>query len=417
MTDQTSNLSLPYILPAQAQKHVTHNEALRMLDAILQLAVLDRDLTAPPAGPAEGDRYIVAAGAAGAWAGHDGEVAAWQDGAWAFLVPRPGWLAWVADEAAVFYRTDDGWTPLASAIAALQNLALLGVGTAADASNPFAAKLNKALWTAKTAGEGGDGDLRYTLNKEGGANVLSLLMQSGWSGRAELGLVGDDDLALKVSADGESWTEAMRVGRANGNMRIASLTIGTDAPEPTSFMSLVNSDGTPKQIDLYNNANVGFRATRVDNSSASGVNVFRKARGTIASPQAVASGDMIGAFNFNYYDGATYKISAQLVARCVAAVPSPSDGAGQVAVLAAAPGSGTASEILRLEHATGLSMFGANPVIDQNRHLRLRAYTVAALPAATPAGQMIYVSNGAANKRLAVSDGTNWRWPDGETVT
>lgn len=39
----TTQLNLPYIAAAQAQKHVTHNEALRALDAIIQLSVLDRD--------------------------------------------------------------------------------------------------------------------------------------------------------------------------------------------------------------------------------------------------------------------------------------------------------------------------------------------------------------------------------------
>ena len=64
----------------------------------------------------------------------------------------------------------------------------LGVGTEVDDTNPFAAKLNKALWTTRVVAEGGDGDLRYTFNKEAPANVLSLLMQSAWSGRAEIGL-------------------------------------------------------------------------------------------------------------------------------------------------------------------------------------------------------------------------------------
>ena len=58
--DTTPNLGLPYIMAAQSQKHVTHNEALRALDAIVQLSVLDRDLAAPPGSPANGDRYIAA---------------------------------------------------------------------------------------------------------------------------------------------------------------------------------------------------------------------------------------------------------------------------------------------------------------------------------------------------------------------
>jgi hypothetical protein len=76
----TPNLNLPYIAAAQAQKHVTHNEAIRALDAVVQLSVLDRSLTSAPGTPGECDRHIVAAGSTGAWSGHDFEIAAWQDG-------------------------------------------------------------------------------------------------------------------------------------------------------------------------------------------------------------------------------------------------------------------------------------------------------------------------------------------------
>lgn len=94
----TPNLGLPYLEAGQAQKHVTHNEALRALDALVQLAVLDRDLAAPPASPAEGGRWIVKSGASGAWAGRDNQIAAWQDSAWQFRAPAVGWVAYVVDE-------------------------------------------------------------------------------------------------------------------------------------------------------------------------------------------------------------------------------------------------------------------------------------------------------------------------------
>ncbi|MBS2268064.1 DUF2793 domain-containing protein, partial [Salmonella enterica subsp. enterica serovar Typhimurium] len=55
--DQTPNLQLPYIAPSQAQKHVTHNEAIRALDALVQLCVASRTLKEPPAEPREGNRY------------------------------------------------------------------------------------------------------------------------------------------------------------------------------------------------------------------------------------------------------------------------------------------------------------------------------------------------------------------------
>ena len=109
MSDISPHLLLPYILAAQAQKHVTHNEALRLLDAVVQLSVLDRDLTAPPAMPADGDRYIVASGATGLWAGWDLNVTTWVDGVWMRLVPRPGWLAWIADETVAAVWTGTFW--------------------------------------------------------------------------------------------------------------------------------------------------------------------------------------------------------------------------------------------------------------------------------------------------------------------
>jgi hypothetical protein len=103
------NLQLPYLMPGQAQKHVTHNEALRALDAMLQLSVLDRDRTAPPGTPSDGDRYLVAANPSGAWAGNAGKIAAYQDDAWAFYTPRAGWRCFVADEAILVVFDGSAW--------------------------------------------------------------------------------------------------------------------------------------------------------------------------------------------------------------------------------------------------------------------------------------------------------------------
>ncbi|MDQ2080248.1 DUF2793 domain-containing protein [Xanthobacteraceae bacterium Astr-EGSB] len=215
---QSPNLALPYLAAAQAQKHVTVNEALRLLDAVVMLAILDRDLAAPPPSPVDGARYIVGAGATGAWAGHTGAIAAWQDGAWTFIAPRPGFLAYVVDEAGLAVFDGTSWQGVGGggSPSALDDLTRLGIGTAADAANPFAAKLNNALWTARTVAEGGDGTLRYKMNKESAAATLSLLMQTAYSGRAEIGLTGDDDLHVKTSPDGALWTEALRIATTTG---------------------------------------------------------------------------------------------------------------------------------------------------------------------------------------------------------
>jgi hypothetical protein len=115
MSDTTANLALPYILAAQAQKHVTHNEALRLLDGLVQLSVFDRDLTAPPSSPADGDRYIVGSGATGDWTGWDGDVALRVDGAWFRLRPQTGWRAWVESEQALSVYDGSAWQLLSFA--------------------------------------------------------------------------------------------------------------------------------------------------------------------------------------------------------------------------------------------------------------------------------------------------------------
>jgi hypothetical protein len=112
MSDATTHLLLPHILAAQAQKHVTHNEALRVLDAMVQLSVLDRTRTTPPPSSADGDRHLVASGATGLWAGWDLNVAFWVDGVWMRLVPRPGWLVWIAAEQVFVVWIGTAWDPV-----------------------------------------------------------------------------------------------------------------------------------------------------------------------------------------------------------------------------------------------------------------------------------------------------------------
>ncbi|MFN3538194.1 MAG: DUF2793 domain-containing protein, partial [Brevundimonas sp.] len=214
----SARLDLPYLQAGQMQKHVTLNEALTRLDALVQCAVVSRSVAAQPAAPDDGALYIVPDGATGAaWSAMaPGGLARFEAGGWTAISPPQGLRAFVADEQRLLVLRDDGWTDVGAAPDRLDNLQGLGVGTGSDETNTFAAKLNSALWTARSEGEGGTGDLRYVLNKQDGAKVLSLLFQSGWSGRAEIGLIGDDDLVLKVSPDGGVWREAMRVDRQTG---------------------------------------------------------------------------------------------------------------------------------------------------------------------------------------------------------
>ena len=214
----TTRLALPRLDAAQAQKHVTHNEALGLLDALVHLSLFARNVAAPPPAPVEGARCIVGATPTGAFAGQAGKVAAFDDGAWRFLTPKKGWCAFVEGENRLVVFDGASWSLLAFDIAEAQNLRRLGVGATADANTPLLARLNAAAFTALRVADGGSGDLRVTLDKQQASSIVSHLYQSNWSGRAETGLIGDDAYRIKVSADGASWKEALTVDSVTGRV-------------------------------------------------------------------------------------------------------------------------------------------------------------------------------------------------------
>jgi hypothetical protein len=290
--DTTPNLRLPYIAAAQAQKHVTHNEAIRALDAVVQLSVLDRTLMSASGSPADGHRYIVAAGATGTWSGHDQEIAAWQDGAWAFYAPGEGWLAWIANEAALLAFDGSDWIG-AAASAALQNVPMVGVNATADTANRLAVASAATLFNHAGAGH------QHKIKKNTAADTASLLFQTGLSGRAEIGLTGDDDLHIKVSADGSSWSEAMVIDRTTGRVGI-----GTLAPDfPVEVRGLQATTAV----------------TRAAGDATGAHLVLRKARGTPASPAAVQADDVLGNVAIRGHDGTQYTASSRTSIRGYAA--------------------------------------------------------------------------------------------------
>lgn len=95
--EQSARFAFPLLSAGQAQKEIYHNEALINLDILLHCGVESADISVPPADPAAGQCWIVAASASGAWAGHEGQVAGWTSGGWRFALPRPGMTAHVGD--------------------------------------------------------------------------------------------------------------------------------------------------------------------------------------------------------------------------------------------------------------------------------------------------------------------------------
>ncbi len=244
--DDTPNLGLPYIMAAQSQKHVTHNEAIRAIDAIVQLSVLDRNLNAPPDSPAEGARYIVGSSPTGAWSGHARAVAAYQDGAWMIYPPNEGWIAWVADEDIAVVWDGSAWSTLSTGEGGggsetdpeFDTVAINGA--TADTTNRLSVNAPATLLNHDGNGH------QLKINKNTAGDTASLLYQTGFSGRAEMGLTGDDDYHFKVSADGSVWNEAIVIDKDTGEVSFPNTSIGGGgggAPTDAEYI-VKSSNGT-----------------------------------------------------------------------------------------------------------------------------------------------------------------------------
>lgn len=216
MTENSARLALPYLQPSQAQKHVTHNEALARLDILVQLTLETLDAASPPASPAEGAVYGVSAAPTGAWAAQPGTLAAWVDGAWLYFAPQAGWRAWAKAEAALFVYTGAAWANVSGATD-FDNLDGVGIGTSSDPINRLAVASQATLLTHDGAGH------QVKINKADPADTASLLYQSDFSGRAEMGLAGNDDFSVKVSPDGGTWTDALRVDATSGMTQMVGI--------------------------------------------------------------------------------------------------------------------------------------------------------------------------------------------------
>jgi len=231
----TARLSLPYIAPQQAQKQVTYNAAMALLDQLVQAAVKSRSTTTPPASPAAGDAYVVAPSATGAWSGKDGKLATFIDGGWSFVTPHDGWLVWVLDAGEIAVCSSGTW-PSVLPVGGT-GLAKFGINVAADLTNRLAVSADASLFTHAGTSH------KLTLNKASIADSASIVLQDNASGRAELGLMGDDALHLKVSPDGSAWTEALTVAQASG---LVTLPVGQLA-----FPATQNPSANANTLDDY----------------------------------------------------------------------------------------------------------------------------------------------------------------------
>jgi hypothetical protein len=236
----SSNLVLPYLAVGQAQKHVTVNETIRKLDAIVQLAVISATIATQPGAPADGAVYILPAGKSGdQWAAFaDGSLGYYRDGAWVEITPREGWLAYVKDEDRLLAHDGSAWTLLATLdpraqCAALGAWHVLGASAAGAPHTGDTSETVLAAITLPGRAMGPNGVLRITTlwSYTNSANGKTLRVRLG-------GLSGAILQAIAVSA-----TNIGVAQRTIQNRNSESAQIGFNIASTNSFTTV--GSGSP----------------------------------------------------------------------------------------------------------------------------------------------------------------------------
>ena len=223
--EQSIRLDLPFIQASQAQKHITHNEALLRLDQITQLSVRSQDFDAPPSDPIEGDRYI--APSPSTWPDATGpHLYSFEGGAWVKLTPRAGWVAWVQDTQSLVVFDGTQWTP-AVGQGAFDALTVKGASAYFEAASQSA-------------------QFYLTLAKTLAAQRLGLGFNGTDGAQALVELTDTDTLRIVVTKDGTTYRDALAVDLSDG---ILSMETTPRCEISTNYDNYID-DGTPTSVNL-----------------------------------------------------------------------------------------------------------------------------------------------------------------------
>ena len=418
---KSANLSLPLILPSQAQKHVTHNEALLMLDTIVQLSVHSRNNNDVPDSIGDNDQFLIGANPNGLFEDHPLKLAIIQNNEWIFYKPKTGWLAWIDSENLFVVFDGENWVPIESS--AQDSVPQLGINASADIHNRLSINATGSLFNH-------DGDShRMVINKATHADTASLIFQTGFSGRAEFGLTGDDNFSIKMTPDGENWQSALHVDSLTGETNIGPLTVvkqlenrllpafkmtgealdGSSSNDEQGVGLYLSHNGSPANRQfaiLSTDSRTGLRTVIGNNTiTLDGFNDGGRADltiGTSTNGAHIATTVANTQFSVNNWAGTRQKTVLELA--------GAADQTGNYLNISSAGGFSNHGDILAVQ---------ADGQMDVGGPLKLKSYSLDNLPDATTtgAGALIFITDGVEGPQISFNDGVQWRYvADNSTV-
>ena len=218
----TPRLALGELSSAQSQKHVTVNEALIKIDALVNCRFVSMALTAPPDSPADGAAYLVGASATGAWSGYDGKIAYCIDGAWHFYAPFDGLVAYNAADGGTYVYSGAVWLsfPTQSIVVGfVVNDGSAGTGVGPVLLAPRAATISRCVVAVKKSASGTA--LTFDVTKNGTSifseaqtvaagteadTVATFSLSSG-----QISVAKDDKFKLNITSGSSDWAFTLQV--------------------------------------------------------------------------------------------------------------------------------------------------------------------------------------------------------------
>jgi hypothetical protein len=193
--EYTNNLKFPLLLPNQSGKEITHNEALIIIDNLLQNCVLDI-LSVPPPNPNTNDMYIITDNASDEWTNRENYLAFYDNG-WRFVEARVGFTFWVVSESCFYTYFSTGWDKT------LKNMKLQDLGN--------------VLFSEISAND----ILIYNGNNFVNSSDIAINnvnIRHNNIIKTQLKINTEGKLSVNVSDDGQNWNESFTIDNTTGNI-------------------------------------------------------------------------------------------------------------------------------------------------------------------------------------------------------